>query len=153
MFEFANDNDYDCGQAAACTFLAHFKYIPANQALLKVVEKEFPPDILFGWLGTSPGQVLEICKRWGCGEIEEMHGEMEVMAHLPAIVLIQEGELGGHWTVVREKKNFEDGLNYVYLTNRDGGGWVEYDEFVKLWGGPIPRLAGFQLKGYIHAGH
>jgi len=144
MFEFVNDNDYDCGQAAACTFLAHYDLIPSNQILMKTVEKEFPPDILFGWLGTSPEQVHEICKRWGDKQIEEMHGEMEIMAHLPAIVLIQDGELGGHWTVIREKEN-----DYVYLTNYKGG-WVLYSEFLKLWGGAIPRLAGFQYKGYVH---
>lgn len=148
MFEFINDNNYDCGQAAACTFLAHYKILPANQILLKTVEKEFPPDVLFGWLGTSPSQVHEICKRWGDKQIEEVHGEMEVMAHLPAIVLIQDGELGGHWTVVTEKKDF-DGVNYVYLTNYQEG-WVEYTEFLQLWGGTIPRLAGFQYKGFVH---
>jgi hypothetical protein len=141
MFEFVNDNDYDCGQAAVCTFLAHHGYIPANQKLLSIVEKEFPPDIMFGWLGTSPGQVAEACKKWG-GKIEEIHGEMEIMARLPAIVLIQDGELGGHWTVATEKKD-----QYIYLTNK---GWVEYSEFLKLWGGYIPRLAGFSFKGYVH---
>lgn len=135
MFEFVNDNDYDCGQAAAATFLAHYNYIPGNQTVLKTIEKEFPPDVLFGWLGTSSQRIAEICEKWGC-----KLKETDQLCY-PMIVLLQDGELGGHWTVVTER---EDGR--VYLTNY---GWLDCKEFFKLWNGIIPRLAHFNSKGFI----
>lgn len=133
MFEFINDNDYDCGQAAAATFLAHYGMIPGNQKLLSVIEKEFPPDIVFGWCGTSPGQVKKICEHWGL-KIKET-----TIITLPMIVLIQDGELGGHWAVLDSK---------THLTNY---GCISDEEFLTLWNGVIPKLAGFNNKGFISA--
>ena len=82
IFEFTNwDGRYrrfNCGQAAACTFLTqHGKFEPdaaKAPAFMQTVEREHPPNNLGGWLGTSRGRVERICRAFDL-PLEQTAGE------------------------------------------------------------------------------
>lgn len=147
MFEFVNDNDYDCGQAAACTLLAHYGMIPAYQHVMGDIEEEYPPNIMGGYLGTSAGQIRKILESKFV--IEEINGPMELVSTLkrgtPVVVTFQVSSFAGHWSVATGITG-----KFIHLTNH---GDMPLEEFFTKWNGWLPKLIGFNQRGFIHAGH
>src|SRR5436189_2260901 len=89
IYEYTNtDGDlprFNCGQAAACTFLTQRGIFAeqldpeAARAIMTAIESENPPDNAFGWFGTSRRRVERICRSYGI-EVEEIAGEEELRA-------------------------------------------------------------------------
>jgi hypothetical protein len=91
IYEYTNaDGDlrrFNCGQAAACTFLTHHGSFPADpdpelaHAVMTAVEADHPPDNAGGWFGTSRRRVERVCRTHGI-ELEEVEGETELRERL-----------------------------------------------------------------------
>ena len=136
-----------CGQAAVATLLDHHRLDPyglekpiydekdgrhhwADGEIIDRICEEFPPNHLFGLLGTTPRQLAKALRsagletRWAAST-DEGEGRQKiweetkrsVRAGLPVIVIVDMGKLGGrplaaHWGVVYR---IEDST--VYLAN------------------------------------
>lgn len=144
IFEFVNHDGrlskWNCGQAAAATLLTHHHVVdPAVDGcdLLLEIERQFPPDILGGWFGSSRRRVTSICRSRGL-PLKPVRGEAAVRAELergnPVVVMlgVSGGKFlrwdlpGGHWMVAY---GFDD--NAVYLTN--WGKPMLWEEFRIRW--------------------
>jgi hypothetical protein len=149
---------FNCGQAAACTFLTHHGQFPDGpdaelaHAVMIAVEAEHPPDNVGGWFGTSRRRVERICRTHGI-EVEEVEGETELRERLadgrPVIVMVgTEGPRlwtwrapAGHWMVAY---GYDD--HQVFLTNHSAPG-MPWDEFRRRWSALIPRLISMRNTG------
>jgi hypothetical protein len=162
IYEYRNaDGDlcrFNCGQAAACTFLTHHGILPADldeelaRAVMTSVEGSHPPDNVGGWFGTSRRRVERICRAHGV-EVEEVAGEDELRRCLdegrPVIVMVgTEGPRvwrwrapAGHWMVA-----YGYDRHQVFLTNHCGAG-MPWDEFRSWWGSVVPRLISMRNVG------
>lgn len=151
IFEFINGDgrwhQFNCGQAAACTYLTHLgKLTPTADkasAVMREIERRHPPDNFGGWLGTSRRCVERICRSFGV-RLDEAAGEDELVCHLsegrPAIVML--GLAGpkfwrwtlpaGHWMVA-----YGFDCEFVYLTNY---GRMTWNQFRGGWRALVPRL-------------
>jgi len=162
VYEYTNaDGDlvrFNCGQAAACTFLTHHGAFPAEpeaelaRAVMTAVEAEHPPDNAGGWFGTSRRRVERICRTHGV-ELDEVAGEAELRERLaagrPVIVMVgTEGPRvwrwhapAGHWMVAY---GYDD--RHVFLTNYAPSG-MPWGEFRRRWGAFMPRLVSMRNTG------
>jgi hypothetical protein len=160
IFAYTNyDGDlvpYNCGQAAACTFLTHYgKFDGVEEKageVMRAIEGEHPPDNLGGYLGTSRRRVERICRAFGM-RVEEAEGETELRAHLneqrPVIVMV--GVPGpklwrwslpaGHWMVAY---GYDE--QHLYLTNF---GRMTWDQFRGGWRSIVPRLIRMNGRGLV----
>lgn len=157
FFEFVNGDGvwraYNCGQAAACSFLRYHGKLDAAQEAMHAIEKTHPPDNLGGWLGTSRRCVERICRAHGL-RITEVRGEDSfreaLVADRPVIVML--GKPGrakilgftvpvGHWMVAYGFDN-----DYVYLSNE---GRMDWDQFRWGWRSIVPRLIRMQGRGLV----
>lgn len=154
LFEFTNwdgrHTRFNCGQAAACTFLAHHGILAPDTAAMVEVERQHPPDNFGGWLGTSRRRVERICRE-NRTELCEVTGEAELRCYLnvgkPVIVML--GMPGrrvgrwhvplGHWMVAY---GFDD--EFVYLSNQ---GRMTWGEFRIGWHSLVPRLIRMHGRG------
>lgn len=147
MFEFVNDNDQDCGQAAACTLLAYYGKIPAKQSAMADIEDDYPPNIMGGYFGTSAGQVRKILECYL--SVEEVVGPIELVNALrngtPVVVMFQTSNWSGHWVVATGITG-----KFIHLTNY---GDMPVEEFLSKWNGWLPKLIGFNQRGFVNAGH
>jgi hypothetical protein len=153
-----NQKKYNCGQAAACTYLMHngvFSNLVdplASQAIMAEVEHRHPPDNFGGWLGTSRRRVERICRAYG-KPVEPLFGEIELRERLalmtPVIVMMgveRHTMFGwrvpaGHWMVA-----FGYDEQRIYLTNGRTQGML-WDEFRYGWGSLIPRFVSMRNIG------
>src|SRR6266849_555593 len=95
IFEFVNADGrftkFNCGQAAACTFLTHHGKLKPITETMPEVEHYYPPANLGGWLGTSRRRVEQVCRGVGV-PTEEIAGEAELRLTLeqsrPVIVML-----------------------------------------------------------------
>ncbi len=158
IFEFTNwdgrHTRFNCGQAAACTFLTHYQMLPAKAEVMPAIEIDFPPDNFGGFLGTSRRCVEHICRNHGL-KLEGVAGENELRWQLgrnrPVIVMLGIARRRflrwhlptGHWMVAY---GFDD--EHVYLTN---WGRMKWDEFRVGWGSIVPRLIHMRERGLIVA--
>jgi hypothetical protein len=156
IFEFTNwdgrHTRFNCGQAAACTFLTHYHFIPPRSEAMQSIEHASPPDNFGGYLGTSRRCVEHICRSHGL-LIEGVVGENELRWHIgsnrPVIVML--GVSGpkflrwqlpaGHWMVAY---GFDD--EHIYLTN---WGKMKWDEFRAGWQSIVPRLIQMRESGLV----
>jgi hypothetical protein len=154
VFEFVNADGrwrpFNCGQAAACTFLTHYGLLKPDAAVMRDIERECPPDNLGGWFGTSRRCVEHICRRHGL-RLTEVDGEMDLRRNLgagkPVIVML--GVPGppfwrwrlpaGHWMVAY---GFDE--ESVYLSNQ---GSMTWEEFRGGWRSIVPRLIRMNGRG------
>lgn len=146
---------FNCGQAAAATYLTFQGVFPPDQeqagAIMRQLEAERPPDIMGGWFGTSRRQVEHICRQHG-HELTEIAGEESLRDHLdqkrPVIVML--GVPGpkllnrialpaGHWMVAYGY----DEAN-IHLTN---WGMMTWPDFRARWKSIIPRVISMQQRG------
>jgi hypothetical protein len=159
VFQFTNwDGDlvpYNCGQAAACTYLSFrgceaFTQDRAGQ-IMRQIEADHPPDNLGGWMGTSRRRVERVCRRHGV-KLRPVHGEPRlkesladgepviVMLGVPGPKLLKRWTLpAGHWMVAYGYDETD-----VHLTN---WGKMPWDIFLKRWNGWVPRLIGMRNIG------
>ncbi len=158
IFEFVNADGhftrFNCGQAAACTLLTHHGKLKPEAEIMPKVEREYPPDNLGGWLGTSRRRVEQVCRGFGVAT-EVIVGEAELRLSLelrrPVIVMLgRPGQkiLGikmpmGHWMVAY---GFDD--ENVYLSNH---GPMTWDEFRRGWHGLAPWLIRMDQRGLVAA--
>lgn len=154
IFEFVNwdgrHTRFNCGQAAACTFLTHHGKLEASADVMPSIEREFPPDNLGGWLGTSRRRVEQICRGFDLAT-EAIQGEAELRLSLadqrPAIVMLSTPGPkilrwrlpAGHWMVAY---GFDD--RHIYLSN---WGRMEWDLFRERWQGFVPKLIQMDNRG------
>jgi hypothetical protein len=156
IFEFVNADGrftrFNCGQAAACTFLTHHGKLKPIAETMPEVESDYPPDNLGGWLGTSRRRVEQVCRGFGV-PTEAIEGEAELRLSLeqrrPVIVML--GVPGpkvlrftmpmGHWMVAY---GFDD--ENVYLSNH---GCLTWDEFRGGWHGFVPWLIRMGNRGLV----
>jgi hypothetical protein len=159
LYEFVNSDGgmtrFNCGQAAACTMLSHFGAVTGDaRALMAAVEEAYPPDNLFGWLGTSRRRVERICRAYGI-ELDDIHGEDELrtklaagrpaalMVELPGPAVWRWRVPAGHWVVAY---GFDD--REVFLSNYHNPG-MTWDEFRAAWNGLVPRVISMRNTGLI----
>jgi hypothetical protein len=151
IYQFENADGADpgrvCGQAAIATVLANYHRIPQAIAGLKVIEKDFPPDVLSGAWGTSSARIERALSahKLGFGHARERKGLEDAMRRRrAAIALIQNAPgLGGagqgaHWFVV-----FGCDAGGVYVTNFPSTS-IAWSKLEEMWTGPIPLLAGMR---------
>jgi hypothetical protein len=163
LYEYINaDGEYrrfNCGQAAACTLLTHYRAFPNDLAcdaacqVMTEVEDDHPPDNFGGWFGTSRRRVERICRTHGI-TVEEIDGEDKLRQCLdnrrPVIVMVgTEGPpiLGrwhapaGHWMVA-----YGYDANQIFLSNWSGAG-MPWPEFRRRWAALVPRLISMRNQG------
>ena len=159
IFEFINGDGrfskFNCGQAAACTFLTHYRKLTPAAETMAEIERAHPPDNLGGWLGTSRRQVESICRNHELPtETIEGEGELRisltslrpviVMLAVPGPKILSVRMPMGHWMVAY---GFDS--EYVYLSNY---GRMTWDDFRARWHGFVPRLIRMQNCGLVAAG-
>ena len=142
IFEYTNQDGalsrWNCGQAAAATFLTHHGIMEpltasANMAWL---EKHHPPDQVGGWFGTGRRRIERIMREFRV-ELMEAGGVAGIRRELersnPVILMLgmSRGKLlgfdlpGGHWMVA-----FGCDAQNIYLTN----GWpIPWRELPASW--------------------
>lgn len=159
IFQFTNGDGkwvpFNCGQAAACTYLTYRGVFPSVQEkaneLMCQIEQQHPPDNIGGWLGTSRRRVERICRSHGI-KLQEVRGEQGLREHLsrgqPVIVML--GVPGpkilkrytlpaGHWMVAYGYDEAD-----VHLTN---WGKMPWDTFRRWWNGIVPRVICMRNRG------
>jgi hypothetical protein len=161
LFEFTNIDGAlvrtNCGQAAAATFLTQYGKLQGSEQsagdIMTMLERDYPPDQFFGFLGTGRGQVERICRVYR-QPVREIEGENDLKVCLrrqqPVIVMlgVSAGRLlghidlpGGHWMVAF---GYDD--DNVYLSN---WGTMPWGEFRRGWHSPVPRLISMFGRGLI----
>ncbi|MCE9531380.1 MAG: hypothetical protein K8T89_09710 [Planctomycetes bacterium] len=161
IFEYTNgDGDlvpFNCGQAAAATFLTFHGVHPpvedqdqANDLMCRL-EEEHPPDNMAGYFGTSRRRVERICRSAGM-RVHAIAGEKKlretlsqkkpviVMLGLPGPKLFNRWTLpSGHWMVAYgyDEEN-------IFLTNH---GKMPWPEFRRGWNALVPRLISMTNRG------
>jgi hypothetical protein len=159
IFEYTNDDGSrvrtNCGQAAALTFLTHYRKFPTDSQRARLmfarIEEHYPPDNFGGYLGTSRRQVTHICRKHGL-PVVPISGEAQLQKSLaaerPVLVMlgVSAGRFlnlfdlpGGHWMVAY---GFDQ--DFVHLTNY---GRMPWDEFRAGWSSFVPRLINMWRKG------
>ncbi len=158
LFEYTNADGRlartNCGQAAAATILTHHGKLPdAAEApeVMVALERDYPPDQLFGLFGTGRRQVERICQENHL-PLREIQGEEELRLCLrqrrPVVVMlgVSAGQLfhrfdlpGGHWMVA-----FGYDADRIYLSN---WGAMTWDDFSRGWRLPVPRLIRMNGRG------
>src|SRR5436305_8164743 len=154
VFEFTNwDGAYtrfNCGQAAACTYLTHLGKLDSASEVMRVIEATHPPDNLGGYRGTSRRRVERICRTHGV-LLDEIAGEGELRAQLseqrPVIVMLQVSGprvFGypvplGHWVAA-----YGFDREHIYLTN---WGRMTWADFRAGWAGRVPWLIRMKNRG------
>jgi hypothetical protein len=131
IFEYTNEDGalstWNCGQAAAATFLTHHGKMDPVQAAKNMawLEEHHPPDQLFGWCGTGRRRFERMMRAHNLHLIE-VHGrdaiERELGRKNPVILMLgMSGRRvlgarlpGGHWMVA-----YGCDARNVHLTN----GW------------------------------
>lgn len=163
IYEFINSDgelrQFNCGQAAACTFLTFQRVYPGDhdpeqaRQIMQRIEEHHPPDNFSGWFGTSRRRVERILRTANL-PIEQVDGEDDLKSAIrnrqPVIVMCGvDGPkiLGrwrapaGHWMVV-----YGYDASNVFLTNWSGPS-MTWDEFRRAWGALIPRVISMWNKG------
>lgn len=164
IVEYTNDDGdltkTNCGQAAAAVLINHYSNELQSESmkrseLVRDLEKEYPPNIMFGAWGTSPTQLvkmlgshnLKVGKIQGYVEFKEL-----LKDKLPVVVLVgvpykeflhlQIRE--PHWMVAYgfDKDN-------LYLTN---WGKMLWKDFYLGWEDPLIRLVGMAGTGFFIGG-
>jgi hypothetical protein len=156
IFQFTNSDGsfvpYNCGQAAAATFLTFHGLLPSleQQAglVMSQIEAAHPPDIAGGWFGSSRRRIERICRAGGlpvddivgetglCDQIRSNRAALVVL-EVPGPKLFKRWTLPtGHWMVAY---GFDD--ESVYLTN---WGKMTWDLFRQRWDALIPRAVGMR---------
>jgi hypothetical protein len=162
LFEFTNADGRltrtNCGQAAAATLLTQYGKLGGSDnpaAVMSALEREHPPDQLFGLFGTGRRRVERICRANGL-PLRQIEGE-EVLRRclreqMPVVVMlgVSAGRLwgridlpGGHWMVA-----FGCDADHVYLSNWGAMPWAEFHHG---WRSPVARLIGMNGRGLIAA--
>jgi hypothetical protein len=163
LYEFVNSDGsltrFNCGQAAACTLLAHcgaatVADVETACSLMGAIEEAHPPDNFGGWFGTSRRRVERICHAHGI-QLEEVSSEAELRAALvadrPVAVLVQlpgPKVWGfripvGHWMVAY---GYDE--DQIFLTNYDSPG-MPWDDFRRAWGGLLGRFMSMRNTGLV----
>ncbi|MBI1831247.1 MAG: hypothetical protein HYR84_07355 [Planctomycetes bacterium] len=139
IFEYTNHDGalspWNCGQAAAATFLTHHGAMDPVQAVHNMawLESHHPPDQLFGWWGTGRRCIERIMDYFQL-DLIEVHGIDELRRELecnnPVLLMLgmPHGQLlgfdlpGGHWMAA-----FGCDDERVQLTNGAPMAWNEID--------------------------
>lgn len=136
-----------CGQAAMATVLSAVGVKPEDptNAVMQALYDRFPPDIVFGYLGTSYRRVEQALTAHGVGwtwqEGEQRLQEALRAGHL-AVVMLDVGatddegwgSIGGHWTVVYAMDDA-----HVYLSNWPWDDRCTWANFRKGWDTQMTR--------------
>lgn len=146
----------NCGQAASTTVLNFFGHpfaaadVESARPLMEPIESKFPPNIFFGWFGTSGGRVRSILNHFQY-DYETIRTTAQLKQRLdqglPVLLMLQvtggkfwKWEIpGGHWVVA-----WGYDADNIYLTN---WGSMNWDEFHKSWNGIIPKLIRMNQRG------
>ena len=139
-----------CGQAAIFSALATQGKIPAGTSFKSFVRR-FPPNNLFGSLGSSWQRIVEIIKANG-SQVEMRKGETELRRMLrdgPVLVCTDVGAAGWgkwglHWTTV-----FGYTSGFYFLSNWETNPWCTTEHFKAGWNSPLTAVAtGSQMWGF-----
>lgn len=163
IFEYLNADgrfrNVNCGQAAICTFLTHYRVLPSElpfeqaRETMRSVESQHPPDYFGGWLGTTRRRVERACRSFGI-PVEPVNGEPDLRKHLddlqPVMVMCAvEGPRiirewyapSGHWMVAY---GYDE--SQLFLTNWSAPS-MQWAEFRRRWGAFVPKLLSLQNIG------
>jgi hypothetical protein len=142
IFEYTNQDGalskWNCGQAAAATFLTHHGAMDPLRAADNVVwlEQHHPPDQLAGWFGTGRRRVERMLRAFDVPVadvfgIDRLRRELERANPVILMLGMSQGNWlgfdlpGGHWMVA-----FGCDAQHVYLTN---GRPMRWDEIEASW--------------------
>lgn len=154
IMEYTNEDgrlpNYNCGQAAVATILAHLRSDLELDQVMPWLEREHPPGNLFGFLGTSRRGVELPFRRLGYRPriVRGLLGFLRLLEYRQPVILTCQTEFarywkitipGGHWMVA-----FGYDAEYVYLTNC-WGNRMTWADFIKGWNGIVPALASLRL--------
>jgi hypothetical protein len=163
IFEFINGDGrfrkFNCGQAAACTFLTHHRVFPGDHVpgeareIMELIEERHPPDNLGGWFGTSRRRVERICRTAGI-PVEPVEGEADLRKRLddlqPVMVMcrVDGPRILGRWTAPSGHWMVAYGYDEsrVFLTNWSAPS-MSWGEFRAGWGAFLPKVLTMQNTG------
>jgi Peptidase_C39 like family len=160
IYQFVNEDgqnpDNVCGQAACATLLTYCGLMRAELATLREIEQNYPPDLFFGKLGTSPLHIQKILEHYGANNLQKANNidalKQCVSSSFPVICLIQNtGGLfglkdGAHWFVVFAYD--DDG---VFVTNYGIPCHLSWSDFKEKWDSPLATMASLDFKGITNA--
>lgn len=163
IYEFINSDGelrkFNCGQAAACTFLTHHRVFVGDHSpeearqIMELVEEFHPPDNVGGWFGSSRRRVERVCRASGI-PIEEVDGEADLREHLdnlqPVMLMcgVEGPKILGRWTVPAGHWMVAYGYDSqrIFLTNWSGPS-MTWEEFRVAWNGIVPRVISMRNVG------
>ena len=154
IFEYTNADGalstWNCGQAAAATFLTHHGAMDSVQAASNMawLEAHLPPDQLAGWFGTGRRRLERIMRSFNLDliEVEGVEGiRRELDANNPVILMLgmSHGNFlgvnlpGGHWMVA-----YGYDARTVHLTNGWPMTWHEIEAGWRSIAGVWIRMNG-----------
>jgi hypothetical protein len=173
-----------CGQAAVASVVEvmgknTFKGSDKLMELFKYVYKWYPPDILWGSLGTSAQRIVSALKAFGLKKTISLQLEpwifggfsnpanviaykayskmvfSYVNAGYPAIIMVDNGKLGDdwhiyHWPVLYKASNIEAFLcNAVDKVRSSHYRRVDHINFCQAWEAPALAIYGFRFNAVI----
>lgn len=163
IFEYTNEDGriptYNCGQAAAATFLTHHGRMDPVQAARNIawLERHHGPDQFGGWLGTGRKRMERIIRSFDI-DLTEVRGIAGIRAELdrnnPVLVMLGTTLTtflgfnipGGHWMVAYGYEG-----NSVHMTNGWLMTWAEieasWDSITAKW----IRMNGCGLAKPVHS--
>jgi hypothetical protein len=157
IFEYVNEDGNSpincCGQAAMATLLTKKGLMKTASAAtnVKTLEAQFPPDIAWGYFGTSKQRMEQMIKaqgRWMQTHTGHNALKLNVGVGIPVAVMLDVSKgmagsasaqgLAGHWMVVFAFDN-----KWVYTTNF-GGEYrrIEWAKFNLGWNSWMPTAIG-----------
>ena len=140
----------NCGQAAAATLVNFAMPVKNSDGLVRTFEQCFPPNVMFGTLGTSPAQIIRMLDSLKI-KVDKIgpNAESCLVAKEPVLLLV--GVLWKeflhlklrepHWTVAYGYDH-----DSVYLTNY---GKMSCIDFWDGWGDPLVKMVGMAYSGFV----
>jgi hypothetical protein len=157
ILEYTNEDGglrrWNCGQAAAATFLTYHRAVDPVPAahIMSWLEKHHPPDQLAGWFGTGRRRVERIMRSFNL-DLCEVHGtdgiQQQLARHNPVMLMLgtSQGKWlgfnlpGGHWMVA-----YGCDARQVYLTNGFPMTWQEIEAGWRSLAARWIRMSGVGL--------
>lgn len=149
---YQNTTANDCGQVALATILDYWQLNPYhliadqhghydNQELINCIKRDFPPNVLKGYLGTNFAQLKRALLHYGfnldSGFGSKQKAQEKIVHSLtrqcPTLVCLNAGLIGGkaftaHWSIIHTYNGVEISLTNWHLNS------LPWELFLRAWG-------------------